>query len=409
MLSLTNRHSIVLCMACLATVCCSTRILNADIAPNPLSGGKTIAAKGAAKTNVAMVDEIVRMQVSPECCRVDIVFTMKNVGDKIESMQVGFPHNYKGELKQFVAEVDGKPVDVGEGSENRSLGDFRSLIVYWKLWPMKFHPDKPVKIHVSYQTKLHKQFTWTVGDHHGIRNHLTSILPASEHAALRQKLDSREVAYILKTGGHWSGPIESCRIEVTFDGLTPENVALGCPFEPDKVKFTQDMLSWDLKNFEPKFDLRFRITPNITRAETLDLLAQKHRVRTTDPILTDMLAEYLIAADRPKEADQIFLTMLTHWKVHIQIWGKDKVERSLMRNSSAVNSLIYRWTAAPWGNKFHDPALLAPVVEATVKRIQKQISMAAPEEKDRVTYFSGHIDEIMEWCRRHSDTTDAIE
>src|SRR5438046_2512617 len=84
----------------------------ADIAPSPLSGGTNLVSKGFEKTNVAMVDEVVKLRVSREACHVDVVFTMTNKGDAAETMQVGFPFFRPDELKDFKATIDDTKIAV---------------------------------------------------------------------------------------------------------------------------------------------------------------------------------------------------------------------------------------------------------------------------------------------------------
>ena len=129
----------------------------ADIAPEPLSGGKNLSVKGKEKTNVAMVDEVVRLHLSKDICQVDVVFTMMNLGEMPETMEVGFPGNYADEMKKFKATVDGTSVYVSQKTETRMekyLNFKRERRTLWKTWEMTFHPEKPIKIGVSYYTAL---------------------------------------------------------------------------------------------------------------------------------------------------------------------------------------------------------------------------------------------------------------
>ena len=385
----------------------------ADIAPDPLSGGKNLAIKGREKTNVAMVEEVVKLKLSKDACHVDVVFTMKNTGNKYETMQVGFPNNYADELKDFKASVQGKAVEfktVKETTPDKSPDGFPSQrTTYWQLWEMTFPPEKPVTITVSYSTKVAFRSTWMVGSR-SIENSLGELVPKDDRAALEQQLASRHVEYILKTGGHWSGPIGRCRIEVTFAGMTSDNLELNSPrFEREQATITRDKVVWDLKDYEPKSDVHLSITPGINRKETLALLEKFHKSHPHDPALTEMLAEYLIAFARQPEADQIVLEMLKHWQDKVAIWGPDSETGQTLRQSVMVFSLIRSRTtdtSSPLSGRkptpFQKPAEFAPVIERIANRVKGQLQYVPANQADRATYFTNQIEQMLAWSRQHS-------
>ena len=388
----------------------------ADIAPAPLSGGKSLEIKGNAKTNVAMVDEVVKLKLSRDACHVDVVFTMKNTDAKYETMQVGFPHYYPDELKDFKAAVNDKPVVVKTAaeSETTSSPDFPEIKgqrrIYWKTWEMTFAPEAPVKIAVSYSTKLRKGSTiWREGstwmvDMNSISNHLTELAAKDDQPALQKQLVSGDVTYILRSGSHWSGPIGRCRIEVTFDGMTTDNLTLGSPhFEQAAATITRDKITWDLKDYEPKQDVYLTFTPEITRAATLKLLERFQKQHPHDPGISGVLFEYLIAAKRQPEADALMLELLKHWQDKIAIWGPESERGQSLRHSAEVFSMIHRRIDKERKPlEFQNPSQLAPVIERIALRVQDQLKFVPPNQADRTKHYVEQIDKMLEWSKTHA-------
>jgi hypothetical protein len=378
----------------------------ADIAPQPLSGGKNLSIKGKAKTNVAMVDEVVKLRLSKGTCRVDVVFTMKNIGTTPETMEVGFPCNYQNELQNFTATIDDTSVKVSNKSETTKeqyIDDIqRERTTFWKTWEMTFQPETPVKIGVSYFTKLRDDFGRRQHEV-PVAEHLAAFAPPNERAALEKKLVSRHIDYYLRTGSHWSGPIGRCRIEVTFDGLTTDNLDPSkLFFEREQATITSDKIVWDLKDYEPKQDVELSITPGTTAKETLALLEKTHQQHPEAVDITIMLSEFLTAANRQPEADKLLLELLTHWQDKITFWGDDSEDMKTLQRSSDVFYLILKRTdEQSHPVPFLNPAEFTPVIEHIALRVQKQAKLAPPLYKDSVSLYLKNIDQMLAWCRKY--------
>ncbi len=387
----------------------------ADIAPAPLSGGKNLTFKGNAKTKVAMVDEVVKLKLSRETCRIDVVFTMKNTGTKAETMQVGFPHEYPGEFEDFKAAVDDKPVVVKAAaeSESDSSSSFstpkRWELIYWKAWQMTFAPDKPVKIAVSYSTKLRKGSMGTVVMSPVARLILESVAK-EDQPALQKRLDSRDTTYILRSKNHWSGPIGRCRIEVTFDGMTADNLTPGSlRFEQFAATVTRDKVVWDLKDYEPKDDVDLTITPEITRTAMLQLLENVQKQHPHDPSVTGTLSVYLVAAKRQPEADALMLGLLKHWQDKITILGRESGRGQSLQQalqfleSESVLRMIHRKIDKEQNPaEFQNPSQFAPVIERIALRVQDQLKFLPPNQADRTKDYVEQIDKMLKWSQTHA-------
>ena len=380
----------------------------ADIAPEPLSGGKNLSVMGKEKTSVAMVDEVVKLRLSKDICQVDVVFTMTNTGKTPETMEVGFPGNYVEELKAFKATVDDTAVYVSNKTEKRMeayLNFKRERRTFWKTWEMTFHPGKPVKIGVSYFTEL-RDNRWRRLYEFPVAEHLAAFVPPTGREALEKKLVSRQVDYYLRTGSHWSGPIGRCRIEVTFDGLTTDNIDLSKPFfEKGQATITSDKIIWDLKDYEPKHDIELSITPGTTGKATLALLESTHQQHPEAVDITIILSEFMTAANRQPEADKLLLELLTLWQDKIAFWGPGSQDKETRQSSSDVFYLIVKRTDESSDPvEFLNPADFEPVIRRIALRVQEQTKLAAPGYEDSVKLYVKNIDQMLAWCRKHAKT-----
>jgi len=378
----------------------------ADIAPDPLSGGKNLSVMGKEKTSVAMVDEVVKLRLSKDICQVDVVFTMKNIGKTAETMEVGFPCNYENELKKFQATVDGAPVKVSHKTEKwiDKYSDFpRQRSTFWETWEMTFQPQKPITIGVSYFTALrdshsHRIFELPVAEH------LVAFVPPNERAALERKLVTRKIDYYLRTGSHWSGPIGRCRIEVTFDGLTTDNIDLSKPFfERERATISGNKIVWDLKDYEPKQNVEFSITPGTTGKETLALLESTHKQHPESVEITCILSEFLTAANRQPEGDKLLLDLFTSWQDKIAFWGPGSDDTGRLQSASTVLYQIVKRTDVNHNTvEFLKPADFAPVIERIALRVKDQTKLAPPLYKDSVALYVRNTDQMLAWCRKHA-------
>ena len=215
---------------------------------------------------------------------------------------------------------------------------------------------------------------------------------------------SRQIDYYLRTGSHWSGPIGRCRIEVTFDGLTTDNIDLSKPFfERGQATITSDKIVWDLKDHEPEHDIEFSITPGTTGKATLALLETTHKQHPEAVDITIILSDFLAAANRQPEADNLLLELLTHWQDKIAIWGPESQDKETRQRSSDVFYLIVKRTDEQLNPvEFLNPADFAPVFQRIALRVQEQTKQAAPHYKDSAELDFKNINQILDWCRRQA-------
>ena len=403
-----------------SVVLLSENTARADIAPDPLSGGTNLAIKGG-KTNVAMVDEVVKLRVSRDACHVDVLFTMTNEGQAAETMQVGFPFFYSGELKDFKAVVDGIKIaainEAGGRGEGGSLEEPVGWKPFWKLWKNTFEPGKPVKIQVTYWTKLTSgPWSWNL-DQQKLPDLLTSLSPPVERADLEKRLDVRRVTYILRTGSQWSGPIGKCRIEVQFDGLSTDNLVLYQPeFEMPKAMVTRDRMTWDLENYEPKNDVVFRFTPAISRLETLKILERFQKQGHQNAVLTAATVEYLMAAGRQADAETALLKLLNDSRDKLVIFGPSGKLGLPLDESVSIFQLVRQIARTPSFLQEYPtdsprqmrgplpsfeprhPRAFVPALQQMARNVKTQAKQAPQAE----TYYLDEADAILAWCEKQS-------
>ena len=310
-----------------------TTVTLADIAPDPLRGGRTLQFRSRygefgqiifSGTKVQMVAETVDLRLTADRCFVNVLFTMKNTGDKSETFEVGFLADYKGERQKFRVTVDGKEVKPTEKQLWRTRSHGRSTWrTYWKLWEMTFPPDEPVQVNVSHETDLSgKQ----------IRN--PSFLASEryfpnlayvdgvkdEWDEVKSRLIYRKATYVLTTGRGWKGPIGSCDINVEFDGFKSENVVL--PVVPDGAEVHKSGIRWRFKDLEPETNVSVSYTPYISRSESTELLQQVHSRMPDDLGIAWRLGVMYRAEGRPEAWVALRLQILKDWQDKIASWGQ---------------------------------------------------------------------------------------
>lgn len=408
-----TRMRIVLIASVIVGLTSSAR---ADIAPMRLVGGTSIRPMKPGETKVSMKHEVIRLRLSPEFCKVNVVFTMSNESDKYETMDVGFPANYKGELVDFKARINNWPVVVSDKttsitSERGPEGLFsRTFYTYWKSWKMRFPPKKDTQVEVSYTTKFVPIYGRYFGSLHVGSAIAGTDLSKPELADLRQKFQHRSFRYILRTGAPWHQKIGTCRVEMSFDRLTPDHVALR--FRPDaSSKITaKDSLTWEWTNLEPKQDLYFQLTPNSTRKDREAIFDGLYQRFPDSPQVATVLASYLDKRGARDEAAKIQSRLLKTWADRIEIWGPTKLKPETLTQSRRVWRLAMELSASSEiipndgevkVKKSLEPSAIVPLISRLADRVESQLKYAEPKSSV-ADYYRRQIKEMRNWCAEHS-------
>ena len=399
---------------------------SADIAPEPLGGGASNSRRPkGSKTMVAMVHEIVRISVSKDTPSFHVTFRMKNTGTHTETIQVGFPSNYKDELLNFSASINGKLVSVEHEVDSRtyegSLGEV-TRSTYWHVWPMRFPPGEEVTVDVRYSSRTGPRYMassfsrsnpWSAKEFARVAE---SVLPADEFATLQPRLSVKAFRYILRSGAGWHGPIGTCRVEVDLKDLMVGQPAQGFGDVPiGKFEFpTPDRAVWEVKNLEPSFNLHFAMLTDITVGEIEELQNRMYVQFPDNPDVADICARYERQFGRFAEAEEIERRLFTAWQDRIALWGPDASTMSTLQESQKVWQMVSRasWrpgVKASWKPHDNQPSLsklmlhqgteeLAPIVRGIAERLNDQAVSHGADTHSATLLRERHYPEAIAWC-----------
>lgn len=388
---------------------------SADIAPNPLSGGVNFTGT---TDKVAMSEETVTLKVSPTRCTTNAVFLMKNLTDEPVTIDVGFPFAYPSDLQEFRVKVDGKAMkNVAEKTKGKRQK--------WKVWTMTFPASKVTKVQVDYWNSLKANYSWVSSirsGHNAVDRLLLSFTafkqkPRGEateddeghYKQLGERLRHGEVNYILTTGAGWAGHIGKCKIEAKFEGFTDENLITRYPIEneeylPRDPQVNRDGLVWELKDFEPRHDIYFSITPNITRSELKELIETTLKDHPHHPSLTMLLGDYCDFPNEKTEHEKLMDDMLVHWSTRLAIDGPDYIDRDHAQQSFKVWFAVRKMT---FGKLVPIPVSdarrqkLLPTFKAMALRMQSQLPKDALSSdrlnKHQVKTFRSDVSQLLNW------------
>lgn len=408
--------------ACFLTIAMHSVLspLRADVSPDPANGGLPFVrfSDGTKReTRVSMQHEIVKLKVTAERCDVHVVFTMRNTGDAAEEMPVGFPMGYKGELEDFAASINGVLAIARDKTVThrtvfkRDGEDFvRERDSHWKLWSMSFPPMKDVKIEVSYSTPLRDIYGYSV-NFGGIS--LNSIVQrqldtdeAKAIESLKERLAVRQVKYVLVTGSGWHGPIGHCRVEVDFEGITTANLVPQWNRDPTALTVeSPQRATWEKKDFEPKHDINFYISPDITRTEIDQLVNDRLKVNSGDVDATIFAAGFRRALNREAEAQRLLLDLYRDWQDRVAMFANSRDDVSL-RSSMKVWLSLHEHVVEE--NSRSNPALFTekqiveefcPIALRMAKRVEAQSDKADPKSKS-AQWLKHDSQQVIQWCQK---------
>ncbi len=382
-------------------------VLHADIAPRPLSGGRSLGHREAENEEVAMEEEFVDITITPTHSTTHVLFKMRNLIENDVTMKVGFPYAYEDDLQHFSVKVNGRTItDIKKEPHSKDRRNRR----YWKTWMMTFPSGKLQTVEVRYQNDLREVTGWLVpGGQFSQGSYQYAIARAAASAnkpIADETLAYRNVHYILKTGSQWAGPIGRCRIEIRLDGLDMQNVIPGFPYDlidtnrqtypPTK---TFQTIAWDIRDFEPAGDVVLGMTPNITNAEVVQLVRRLvDESSPGDPLLVSMLIDYLIASGKNDDAQELLGRFLKQWQDNVLIWDPDSVDPQRHRQSKQVLTLVLKLVELDQkGTGALKPRQFTSSIAAICRQVQKQVPFA----KDKLRYaqyVNGKLDEALTWC-----------
>src|SRR6184192_4474529 len=215
-----------------------------------LGTGSASASNQNRKTEVAIEDEKLKIDLHPDYASVEVNYRMHNTGPKVEQ-EFFFPVERWGknpdadtdtksaDVDQYQITVDGKKLPSTnvsgpkeEASESTS-GQFWqqnvSTIKSWKKSVIPFDRNQTREVMISYRAKYAENDESVSDDAH---------------------ISDATFAYSLSPAATWKGPISKGKIEINILHPEPEDVSIEKPKERFK-KISDTHYEWDFENLKP--------------------------------------------------------------------------------------------------------------------------------------------------------------
>jgi len=234
---------------------------DADIAPNPLTGGWPVSPYEEGTTDVRMVAEDVVVRIYADSIVTVGSFSMRNEGKTVE-MVVGFPFPYEEDLISFRAFVDGEPVEV-RGAEKQHSGESKTWTTYWKVWDTAFPRGRTCEIRVEYKAKPSESLNWFY------RRESYGSVPTDVLETCRQATTIGNVHYTLETGEAWKGILDRCRVSFEFVGMSDANIR---SYLPNDGVVTKNGIVWEYTEYEPRGWINLEYFPNLPAQQIPEVL-----------------------------------------------------------------------------------------------------------------------------------------
>lgn len=261
-------------------VSCLPLIARADIAPDPMSGGVSLEVPGSGQTEIALLHNTVKMQLSPARCKTRAFFRLHNTGGAT-ALEIGFPLRKEEEAADFQVFVDNESVVFGEKTKEGTTPIGQKYIRRWKAWTMNFAPDATHLIEVRYSNPpatgwSHKLsdfyyptfYNWqTTGNDYNVGDY-----GYGERADLHDWLKIKQAQYILVTGSYWKGPIQRCRVEVDIEQVATDSIV---EVQPPAQSFSSQQIVWEWRNVEPPDNIKIIFVGGLSPRKTIIPVLEK--------------------------------------------------------------------------------------------------------------------------------------
>jgi len=267
-----------------AFLCCSMSA-RADIAPEPISGGISLEVPGSSQTEIALVHNTVKMQISPTLCKTRAFFRLHNTG-KGTSLEVGFPLVYKGEAADFQVFINDKLVPFKDKTKETKVVPWKTVTLRWKVWPMKFKEGATHLVEVRYSNPPSEGWSTAMEEYSAYSNvrktgldYDLSKYGNDEPILLSDWLKIKTVRYILVTGSYWKGPIERCRVEADIQAVAVDSMI---EVLPEAKSFSSQKVAWEWKNVEPARNVALTFVGGVSPLEEIVPYLEKIAAQNPD-------------------------------------------------------------------------------------------------------------------------------
>lgn len=290
----------------LAILLITTAFALADAAPDPLNKGIRPHRR---TSKVQMTTERVDILLGEKRCEVTATFLFTNPSKQTETMEVGFPSSYPGEIRDAVVTIADRLVKTRNSTETDIVTeDFdgqpveKKFDTHWLLWDMEFAAGQTREVTVSYWVKPfdNKDYVSTPYTRYRtlIRDEFAKnrwdVVP--EVKRVLEAIDSRTTGYVLMTGAGWNDVIG----EAVITARHPDRGIDGVRWYSTDYAVKADVhgLTWTLKDFEPDADIFVEFNPDISLAGEIKLAEAALAVRPESQGLQEYLAYLRILAEK---------------------------------------------------------------------------------------------------------------
>jgi len=272
----------------------------ADIAPDPLTGGKALNNFGFNATDVRMVSENVMVRIFENEIKTTAEFKMYNEGETI-MMDVGFPYYYEGDFIEFRAFVDDREVIVRDTVET----DRKTRPIPWKLWKVTFEKKKTCSIRVEYTTKPYGH------EYILVEPEKCARIPYNVIKEAQLTTKKWNVFYWLETGSDWKNVLKSCRIEFELVGKSAANIL---SYHPGNGRLTDNGVVWEYENYDPVGEVSMQYYYDIAVKDVPPYLLDLFNKYPNNPYLAESIGEILKNDLNKKEmANEVYYRFLSNW------------------------------------------------------------------------------------------------
>ena len=201
--------------------------------------GKTVMPRSDAP--VRLISEEVTITIDDSTAYVTCYFNLLNEGPQ-DTIDVGFPRGWEGELYDFTAKIGQHSLDVKTTAPHPQF--FALKPKWWKTFRVPFDSTGHIqRVENRYWTRL---------------NNATPL-----------RLSDLYFRYIIRTGAFWQGSIGDAKFHLVLKNIDPNRVKLS----PKGYQQKGNHFSWHFKNFEPEEDLEVWIKRDVLYQRSIN--AQK--------------------------------------------------------------------------------------------------------------------------------------
>lgn len=232
----------------------------ADAPPPPWGAGTPLIRLDTKATKIKMMDEDIRVTITPKALHVSERFILQNPGPPAFTnmgMDISIGRFWNNDVKALSVKLNGKPLQTG-----RRHNDEMNLEVRDDDWRIKIGARSNAVIDVSYTVPSNTKLP--------DGSELVTIPGTSWKTAAEEKLLTHALAdatYRFNLGNRWADKTHHRKIIMTFaNGLSRDNVVRT---EPKPSAQTSQSLTWEFKGEPPVERISIKYMPSFTLTQLI--------------------------------------------------------------------------------------------------------------------------------------------